>query len=49
MNFNNVPGYGSILGESNAGFAVILYSDFIFTDRGAFVDALRIRATGPNN
>jgi len=49
MNFNNVPVYGSILGESNAGFALILVSDSSFTDRGAFVDALRIRATGPNN
>lgn len=49
MNFNNVPGYGSILGEPNAGFAFILYSDISITDRGAFVDALRIRATGPNN
>jgi hypothetical protein len=49
MNFNNVPGYGSILGEANAGFALILYSDSSISDRGAFVDALRIRATGPNN
>ena len=31
-----------------ASFAFIFYSDFIYTDTGAFVDAMRIRAWGPS-
>lgn len=48
MNLNNVPGYGSILGEPYAAFALWFYSDFSIVDAGTYVDALRIRATGPN-
>lgn len=42
------PVMASLLGSPDAEFAFIFYSDYIFVDRGTFVDALRIRATGPN-
>ena len=49
VNLNNVPGYGSMLGESDVIFTWGFSSDLSYTARGPIVDVVRIRATGPNN
>ncbi len=49
LDTRNDPVFASLLGSPDAEFAFLLYSDFSIVERGAFVDALSIRATGPNN
>ena len=48
MDSRNNAILASTLDSPFASFAFIFVSDFIFTDTGAFVDALRIRAWGPS-
>lgn len=49
MNLNNVPGYGSMLGEPGVIVTWGFMSDLSYEFRGAIVDVVRIRATGPAN
>lgn len=42
------PVMASLLDSPNAELLFVFYSDFSIVDRGTFVDALRIRATGQN-
>ena len=49
MDLKNVPGYGSMLGASDVIVTWGFMSDGSIVDRGAIVDVVRIRATGPNN
>lgn len=49
INLNNVPGYGSMLGESDVIVTWGFTSDMSYVARGAIVDVVHIRATGPNN
>ena len=49
MDLKNVPGYGSMLGEPGVIITWGFMSDGSYVDRGAIVDVVRIRATGPNN
>lgn len=41
------PGMASILGSPFAGYVFLFESDFIFVDRGTFVDQFHMRAWGP--